>query len=106
MKKEINAYRRFDQPPSDLFRMACAINAVIEVFNLRVKKLNEVDFELVAETVKKIARYPFSINSESFISILIQDIIDTKCRSKAAAEKVMELCDRKLRYFLKTRTLI
>jgi hypothetical protein len=106
MKNEINDYRRFDKPPSDLFRMACGLNAIIEVFNLRVKKLHEVDFEIVADTVRKIARYPFSIDNEGFVSILIQDIIDTKCRSKAAVDRVMDLCDRKLRYFLKTRTLI
>jgi hypothetical protein len=106
MKKEINDYRRFDVPPVDLFRMACGINAVIEVCNLHVNKLKEVDFDLVADTVKKIKRYPFAVSNEGFISILIQDIIDTKCRSKVAVKRVMELCDQKLQYFLKTRMLI
>jgi hypothetical protein len=106
MHKENNDYRRFDVPPPDLFRMACGVNAIIEVFNLSVNKVDKVDFDLVADTVKKIARYKFSLDNEGFLSILIQDIIDKKSRSKDAVQRIMRLCDQKLRYFLRTSILV
>ena len=104
MERE-NEYRRFDAPPPDLIRMACCINALIEVVGLHAHKLHKVHLLLIAETVKRITHYQFSLTSEGFVSILIQDIIDEKCRSKATVQKVMELCDQKKHHYLKTGEL-
>lgn len=106
MEQGNSEYRRFDVPPIDINRMTCCLNAIIEVFDLHEHKLDAVDIQLIADNVKKIARYKFSLTSIPFTSILIQDIIDRKCKDKTDAQKVMELCDEKLHYFLKTRVLI
>lgn len=100
-----NKYKRFDEPPPDLNRMACCVNALIEVFGLKMKKLKKVDLDMIADTVKKIAHYNFTLTSEGFVSILIQDVIDNKCKSKATYQQVMELCVKKLNHYLKTREL-
>jgi hypothetical protein len=99
-------FKRFDEPPPDLNRMACCLNALIEVFDLKIDKLQEVNHLLIVETVKKIARYNFTMTSEGFVSILIQDIIDLRCKSKATHKRVMELCSKKFDHYLKTRKLI
>ncbi len=62
MITERNVYKRFDEPPADLDRMSCCINAMIEVFGLNISKLKKVNLEMITEAVKKIERYNFTFS--------------------------------------------
>jgi hypothetical protein len=90
-----------------LGRIACCINAIIEVFELSTEKLIECNLLLIGNAVKEITQKAFSpFASPDFISHLIQDIIDEKCRDETTFEKIIALSERKYHYYIEERQLI
>lgn len=103
----VNIFHPFNVPPYDMGRMMCAINAIIEVFELPVEKMTVPDAAILVQKIIMISGSNLSpAYYGEFLSGLIQDIIDRKCRNLQDKDKVMNLCAQKYSHFNLTRQLI
>ena len=102
-----NKNKRFDVAPFNLERMACGINAVIEVLELplpKISKCSPLDIAITASLILNKPLYaPMSIQE---ISTLIQNVIDEMCVSQNDTDKVFQVCDEKYGHLILTETLI
>lgn len=98
---------RFDLPPFELGRMACGVNAIIEVFNLQTPKIVNCSASEIVSTVVQITNKTLSPPYDlGFISILIQGIIDEKCSNQEDRDRVMNICSRNYEHLQLNRQLI
>ncbi|HZK96353.1 MAG TPA: hypothetical protein VFC67_19290 [Prolixibacteraceae bacterium] len=103
----INKDDRFDLPPFLSGRTACGINAIIEVFNLQTTKISVCSTSTISSAIMQISNKNLSpSNSVAYQSILLQDIIDEKCRNQEDRDRVMELCEQKYSHLKATKVLI
>ena len=105
MVESKSIYRPFDEPPYDLGRLACVINAMIEVLNLPLEKLKECTLTSVANAIKIIANDNYLASSEGFMAIMVQEIIDALSLDRESYEKIMSLCEEKYNHLNKTNLL-
>ena len=102
-----NNNKRFDVAPFNLERMACGINAIIEVLELPLPKLSECSPLDIASTASLILnRQLYVPMSISEIGTLIQNVIDEMCTSQDEIDKVLQVCDGKYSHFILTETLV
>lgn len=100
-------YKRFDVAPFNIERMACGINALIEVLELPLPKVTKCSPLDIASTASLILNKPLYVPmSISEISTLIQNIIDEMCLSQDEIDKVLQVCDIKYGHFILTETLV
>jgi len=102
-----NNNKPFDVAPFNLERMACGVNALIEVLELPLPKLTECNPLDIAITASQILNKPLYVPmSIGEISTLIQNIIDEMCTSQDEMDQVMQACNGKYGHFILTETLI
>jgi len=107
MNNFIEDQKRFDIPPFELGRMACGINAIIEVLNLPTPKIKVCGALEIANTVMQILNRQLYVPIDlGQISILIQNIIDEKCTAPGVAFNVMQVCTRNYEHLKLNRQLI
>jgi hypothetical protein len=107
MEKEKMTYPGFIESPCDLGRIACCLNAIIEVFELSTEKVCDCSLSLIGNTVKEITQKAFSpFASPDFIGFLIQGIIDEQCEDEATFEKVVALSEQKYLHYAEMSELI
>lgn len=107
MNNFIEDQQRFDVPPFELGRMACGINAIIEVLNLPTPKITVCGALEIATTVMQILDRQLYVPIDlGQISILIQNIIDEKCTAPGVAFNVMQVCARNYDHLKSTHQLI
>lgn len=98
--------KRFDVAPFNIERMACGVNALIEVLELplpKVTRSSPLDIALTASLILNRQIYvPISIDE---ISTLVQNVIDEMCLSQNEIDKVLQVCDEKYGHFILTDTL-
>jgi len=106
MNNAFEDQQRFDVPPFDLARMACGVNAIIEVINLPIPKIKVCDSLEIATSVMQILNRQLFVPIDlGQISILIQNIIDEKCTAPGVAFTVMQVCARNYDHLKLTKTL-
>ena len=107
MEVTFSDYHRFDVPPFDTVRMACGVNAIIEVFTLPVDKITSGNVPDIFDRVMRINKISFPLSTDiGTVSIKIQSIIDEKCLNQEDRDRVMNLCAHKYRHAVATRTLV
>lgn len=102
-----NNNKHFDLAPFNLERMACGVNALIEVLELPLPKITKCSPLDIASTASLILnRQLYVPMSISEIGTLIQNVIDEMCMSQDEIDKVLEVCDGKYGHFILTEKLI
>ena len=105
METENYEHNRLDVPPPDLNWMACCVNAIIEILELPVTKLNKPEIQSIADAFHLISKHNVPIKSIGFESMLIQEFIDETYRHKCSVRKLMELCEEKYNHLKRTGIL-
>lgn len=102
-------YQRFDEPPFSSGRIACGINALIEVLDLSVEKLpkNDIGTSLIALRLYELStenrRQVMNIGGQS---LQLQEIVKSRCAEESTILEVMKRTEQKYEHFKKTRDLI
>ncbi len=103
----LDTNHRFDVDPFSLERMACGVNALIEVLELPYPKLTVCSAFDAASTVMKILDQEMYVPMDlKQLSFLIQIAIDERGNKKNDAEKVMQVCARNYQHFTLTKILL
>ena len=100
-------FRKFDEPPFLMGRVACGINAAIEVLNLPVEKLTDYEPMSIAYKLMELS----SKDYQNYIQVedqgrLLQDIIEMKCKDDNTRRSILKLCQQKYDHLLKEKELI
>jgi hypothetical protein len=108
LNKTFTSYLRFDRSPYIQERTACGINALIEVLDLPVSKLNNevLNTSVIGNKLREITGDKATYVTVDGQCIHLQLIIRRLCPDEATVEKVMELCEEKFLLYSKTRSFI